>query len=181
VFNSLNWSPGPPAFTDRNLPRGYAPFNIVPIGSASPASAAKLVITYAVQDAAKHDDVAGVGHGIVNSFDLSGGSLQRLAQFGCLNSPWGVALAPNNFGPLGGSLLIGNFGDGRIGGYNSTNGQLIDLMRDHQGNILAIDGLWSLRVGSGTSGSANFGPDAVYFTAGPNDEKDGLFGSLTSH
>jgi uncharacterized protein (TIGR03118 family) len=163
-------SPG--AFTDLSLPSGYAPFNIVPDGN-------RLIVTYAVQDAAKHDDVAGVGHGIVNSFDLGGHSLQRLAQFGCLNSPWGVALAPNNFGPLAGSLLIGNFGDGRIGGYNSTNGQLIDLMRDHQGNVLAIDGLWSLRVGSGASGTNNnFGPDAVYFTAGPNDEKDGLFGAL---
>jgi uncharacterized protein (TIGR03118 family) len=163
-------SPG--AFTDLNLPSGYAPFNIVPVGN-------RLIVTYAVQDAAKHDDVAGLGHGIVNSFDLSGGSLQRLVQFGCLNSPWGVALAPNNFGPLAGALLIGNFGDGRIGAYNSTNGQLIDLMRDHQGNFLAIDGLWSLRVGSGATGTNNnFGPDAVYFTAGPNDEKDGLFGAL---
>jgi uncharacterized protein (TIGR03118 family) len=66
VFNSA-WTPGSTAFTDPKLPRGYAPFNIVPIGSASPASAAKLVVTYAVQNGEKHDDVAGMSHGIVIS------------------------------------------------------------------------------------------------------------------
>src|SRR5262249_8600705 len=92
----------PGAFTDPNLPRGYAPFNIVPV-------AGKLVVTFAVQDAAKHDDVAGESHGIVDIFNLNGQSFQRFAQHGQLNSPWGVAVAPANFGALAGSLLIGNF------------------------------------------------------------------------
>jgi uncharacterized protein (TIGR03118 family) len=160
----------PDAFADPKLPRGYAPFNIVPIGG-------RLVVTFAVQNAAKHDDVAGMSHGIVDTFDLSGGTLQRLVQHGQLNSPWGVALAPAGFGALAGSLLIGNFGNGHIDAYNPTTGEFIDKMRNPNGQAIVIDGLWSLRAGDGNlnGGAAN----AVYFTAGPNGEKDGLFGVIT--
>jgi uncharacterized protein (TIGR03118 family) len=182
VFNT-NFAPATPpgAFTDPRLPRGYAPFNIVPIGSPSGlASAAKFVVTYAVQNAQKHDDVAGMSHGIVNTFDLDGQSLHRLIQHGQLNSPWGVALAPASFGVLGSQLLIGNFGNGHINAYNPTTGEFVDKMRDAHGQAIVIDGLWSLRVGSNTAGSANFGPDTVFFTAGPNGEQDGLFGAITS-
>lgn len=184
VFTT-NFAPATPpgAFTDPGLPRGYAPFNIVPIGSGAPsglASAAKLVVTYAVQDAARHDDVAGMSHGIVNTFDLAGDSLHRLIQHGQLNSPWGVALAPANFGALGNQLLIGNFGNGHINAYNPTTGELIDKVRNPQGQAIVIDGLWSLRVGSNTAGSPNFGPNTVFFTAGPNGEQDGLFGTIAS-
>jgi uncharacterized protein (TIGR03118 family) len=166
-FNRVTSPPG--AFTDPKLPRGYAPFNIVPI-------AGKLVVTFAVQDATKHDDVAGQGHGIVGIFNLDGQSFERFAQHGQLNSPWGVALAPLNFGALAGSLLIGNFGNGHINAFNFTTGEFIDKIRDPRGKVLAIDGLWSLRVGNGGNGGKT---DTVYFTAGPNDESDGLFGALT--
>jgi len=182
VFNA-NFQPATPpgAFTDPRLPRGYAPFNIVPIGSPSGlASAAKFVVTYAVQDAQKHDDIAGMSHGIVNTFDLGGQSLNRLIQHGQLNSPWGVALAPATFGALSNQLLIGNFGNGHINAYNPTTGEFVDKMRNPQGQAIVIDGLWSLRVGSNTAGSANFGPNTVFFTAGPNGEQDGLFGAITS-
>jgi len=161
------------AFADPNLPRGYAPFNIVHIGD-------KLVVTYALQDAEKHDDVAGMSHGIVNTFDLSGGSVHRLIQHGQLNSPWGVALAPAQFGAFSNKLLIGNFGNGQINAYDPTTGRFIDKMRNPHGQAIVIDGLWSLRVGSSTAGSSNFGPDTVFFTAGPNGEQDGLFGAITS-
>jgi uncharacterized protein (TIGR03118 family) len=166
-------SPG--AFRDLNLqsedrPRlPYAPFNIVPV-------AGKLFVTFAVQDAAKHDDVAGMGRGIVDTFDLSGHSLRRFAQDGQLNSPWGVALAPASFGKLAGSLLIGNFGNGHINAFNPTTGKFIDSVRDPHGHILAIDGLWSLLVGNGGNGGTT---NTVYFTAGPNGETDGLFGAIT--
>jgi uncharacterized protein (TIGR03118 family) len=182
VFNT-NFMPATPpgAFTDPQLPRGYAPFNIVPIGAPSGmASAARFVVTYAVQDAAKHDDVAGMSHGIVNTFDLDGGSLHRLIQHGQLNSPWGVATAPASFGALANQLLIGNFGNGHINAYNPTSGEFVDKVRNLQGQAIVIDGLWSLRVGSSTAGSSNFGPDTVFFTAGPNGEQDGLFGAITS-
>jgi uncharacterized protein (TIGR03118 family) len=182
VFNT-NFMPATPlgAFTDPRLPRGYAPFNIVPVGSPSGmASAAKFVVTYAVQDAAKHDDVAGMSHGIVNTFDLDGGSLHRLIQHGQLNSPWGVATAPASFGALANQLLIGNFGNGHIDAYNPTTGEFVDKMRNPHGQAIVIDGLWSLRVGSSIPGSANFGPNTVFFTAGPNGEQDGLFGAISS-
>jgi uncharacterized protein (TIGR03118 family) len=166
----------PGAFSDVNLPRGYAPFNIVPVQG-------KMVVTFAVQDAARHDDVASESHGIVDTFDLKGLSLHRLVQHGQLNSPWGVAVAPANFGALAGALLIGNFGNGHIDAYNPTTGEFIDKMRDPHGKMLSIDGLWSLRVGSSVADTStttdnNFGPDTVYFTAGTNGEQDGLFGAL---
>jgi uncharacterized protein (TIGR03118 family) len=162
----------PGAFTDLKLPKGYAPFNIALTGG-------KLVVTYAVQNSAKHDDVAGMSHGIVNTFDLNGQSLQRLIQHGQLNSPWGVAVAPTKFGALAGALLIGNFGNGQINAYNATSGKFIDKVRSPHGQAIVIDGLWSVRVGSG---NPNGGDDqTIYFTAGPNGEKDGLFGSITSN
>jgi uncharacterized protein (TIGR03118 family) len=169
VFDA-GFAPATPfgAFADPRLPKNYAPFNIVLVGG-------KLVVTFAVQNAAKHDDVAGMSHGIVDTFDLGGQSLQRLVQHGQLNSPWGVAVAPASFGALAGSLLIGNFGNGRINAYNPTTGEFIDKVRDSRGQAIVIDGLWSLRVGNGGNGGKT---DTVYFTAGPNGEQDGLFGSL---
>jgi uncharacterized protein (TIGR03118 family) len=133
-------------------------------------------VTFAVQDAAKHDDVAGESHGIVDTFDFNGGSLHRLIQHCQLNSPWGVALAPANFGELAGLLLIGNFGNGQIGAYDPGSGGFIDKVRDPHGQAIIIDGLWALRVGNAGN---NGNPNTVYFSAGPNGEMDGLFGSLT--
>jgi uncharacterized protein (TIGR03118 family) len=120
--------------------------------------------------------VAGQGHGIVNTFDLSGNLLARFAQHGQLNSPWGVALAPASFGEFGGDLLIGNFGDGRINAFNPTTGEFLDKVRNPHGQAILIDGLWTIMFGNGGNGGD---PDTLYFTAGPNDESDGLFGSLS--
>jgi uncharacterized protein (TIGR03118 family) len=160
-------SPG--AFVDHALPRKYAPFNIVPITT-------RLFVTYAVQDADNEDDVAGQSHGIVNTFNLDGSMPQRFAQHGQLNSPWGVALAPDGFGPLGGALWIGNFGNGHINAYDPTTGEFIDKVRNPHGQAIVIDGLWTIKFGNGGSGGL---PNVLYFTAGPNDEEDGLFGSLS--
>src|SRR5215470_2287505 len=107
-------------------------------------------------------------------------AIHRLIQHGQLNSPWGVAVAPASFGALSNQLLIGNFGNGHINAYNPTTGEFVDKMRNPQGQAIVIDGLWSLRVGSNTASSANFGPNTVFFTAGPNGEQDGLFGAITS-
>jgi uncharacterized protein (TIGR03118 family) len=158
------------AFTDPSLPDGYAPFNIVEING-------KLVVTYAKQDANKHDDVAGQSHGFVNIFDLDGSGLQRLAQHGQLNSPWGVAVAPAAFGELAGDLLIGNFGNGHINAFDMESGQFLGKVRDPDGQAIAIDGLWTLRVGNGKAGGDT---DKVYFTAGLMRETHGLFGSICS-
>ena len=156
-------------FTDPTLPAGYAPFDIQNIGGI-------LYVTYAVQDGAKHDDVAGAGHGIVDAFGLQGNFLSRVATNGALNSPWGLALAPAGFGNVGGDLLVGNFGDGTINAYNPISGAFIQTLQDSSGMPLRIDGLWGLRFGNGgTFGS----PNTLYFTAGPNGETHGLFGELT--
>ena len=93
-----------------------------------------------------------------------------------LNAPWGVALAPANFGPLSNALLVGNFGGaGKIAAFNSVTGRFIDFLRDESGNVHGIDGLWALQFGNGASlGDSN----ALYFSAGPLNETAGLFGSL---
>ncbi len=162
-------TPSPNAFTDPRLPSGYAPFNIVLSGGV-------LFVTYAKQDAAKHDDVARPGHGFVDTFDLSGHMLARFAQRGHLDSPWGLAQAPASFGQFAGAILIGNFGDGRINAFDPGTGEFLGTVVNSKGQEILIDGLWSLRVGNGGAGGNT---NTIYFTAGPNGEKDGLFGSLT--
>lgn len=157
------------AFTDPKLPPDYAPFDIVLIGG-------KLYVTYAEQDSAKHDDVAGHAHGFVDTFDLDGGGRERFTQRGHLNSPWGLAQAPASFGQFASAILIGNFGDGRINAFDANTREFLGTVVNSKGEVILIDGLWALRVGNGKAGGD---ANTVYFTAGPNGEKDGLFGSLT--
>ena len=166
----------PGGFTDPDLPAGYAPFGIRALGGV-------IYVTYALQDADKHDDVAGVGHGFVNAFDTDGHLLRRVASRGRLNSPWGLALAPADFGQFGGNLLVGNFGDGHINAFDlerfEGNGELQERGQLHAANgaPVAIDGLWALAFGNG----AGAGPtNALFFTAGPFDEEHGLFGKVVA-
>jgi uncharacterized protein (TIGR03118 family) len=168
-------APGLPvdAFVDPRLQRGYAPFNIVPI---TVINTTQLFVTYAVQDADHHDDVAGQGHGIVDTYTLDGQMIARFAQHGQLDSPWGVALAPTTFGELAGDLLIGNFGNGQINAYSPTTGEFINKVRDPRNKAIVIDGLWTIMFGNGGSGGDK---NKLYFTAGPNGESDGLFGNLS--
>jgi uncharacterized protein (TIGR03118 family) len=155
-------------FSDPNLPAGFAPFNIQNLGG-------KLYVTYAEQNAGATRDVAGPGNGFVDVFDTSGNFLQRLVSGGALNSPWGLAMAPANFGAFSNALLVGNFGDGTINAYNPTTGAALGPMQDVNGNAVRIDGLWGLQFGNGaSSGPAN----ALFFSAGINSGRDGLFGSL---
>jgi len=156
------------AFTDRHLPHGYAPFNIV-------LADGKLFVTYAKQDRARHDDVPGHGHGIVNTFDLSGHKLSRFAEHGHLDSPWGLVQAPASFGQFAGAVLIGNFGNGRIHAFDPGTGRFLGPVVNSVGQKILIDGLWSLSVGNGKAGGD---ANAIIFSAGPNGEKDGLLGSL---
>jgi len=170
-------SAGAPAltgnFTDPTLPAGYAPFDIKNIGG-------QLYVTYALQDAAKHDEVPGAGNGFVDVFDTSGTFVKRLISGGALNSPWGMAIAPAGFGPFGGKLLVGNFGDGKINVYDPTTGTFLDTLDDQNGNPIAILGLWGLEFGNGAQGTST---DALYFTAGIPEpggavEDHGLFGNI---
>jgi uncharacterized protein (TIGR03118 family) len=155
-------------FTDPNLPAGFAPFNIQNIGG-------KLFVTYAKQDAARQRDVAGPGNGFVDVYDTSGHLLQRLASGGTLNSPWGLAMAPGNFGTFSNALLVGNFGDGAINAYNPTTGAFLGQLQDVNGNAIHIDGLWGLNFGNGVSSGPT---NTLFFSAGINGGRDGLFGSL---
>jgi uncharacterized protein (TIGR03118 family) len=154
-------------FADPKIPAGFAPFGIQNINGA-------LFVTYAKQNAAKHDDVAGPGNGFVDVFDTDGNLLRRLASRGPLNSPWGVARASFAFGRFSGDILVGNFGDGRINAFDS-DGQFLGTLANTQGKPVAIDGLWTLTLGGGKNSSS----DTLYFTAGPNNETDGLFGTVT--
>jgi uncharacterized protein (TIGR03118 family) len=154
-------------FTDPNLPAGFAPFNIQEIGG-------KLYVAYAKQDADAEDEVAGPGLGYVDVYDTSGNLLKRFASQGALNAPWGLTLAPRHFGAFGGDLLVGNFGDGVINAYDRRTGQFQGSLRNDDGNVIAIDGLWALRFGNGTIGT----PRTLLFTAGIGDEAHGLFGSI---
>jgi uncharacterized protein (TIGR03118 family) len=159
-------------FTDPNLPAGYAPFGIQNING-------NLYITYALQDAEHHDDVAGPGHGFIDVFNTNGVLEQRLVSQGDLNSPWGLALAPSSFGAFSGDLLVGNFGDGEIHAYNPSTGGLLGVLDDGNGNPITIQGLWGLDFGNGKFGAS---VDSLYFTAGiPGPgmiEDHGLFGDL---
>ena len=130
----------------------------------------------AKQDAAKHDDEAGAGNGFVDIFNLDGTLKERLISRGALDSPWGLQIAQSSFGSFAGDLLIGNFGNGMINAYNPTTGAFVGTIDGADGNPLVIDGLTGLTVGNGsvTGGSL----DTLFFTAGPNGESDGLFGSL---
>ena len=132
-------------------------------------------MTYALQDAAKHDDVAGPGFGFVSAFDAQGNFLSRIASDGSLNSPWGLAIAPSSFGEFAGDLLVGNFGDGRISAYDLGTHVFRGQLLGSNGNPLEIDGLWDLILGNGVSGGSL---QSIYFSAGPGDEQHGLFGVI---
>jgi uncharacterized protein (TIGR03118 family) len=154
-------------FTDPNLPAHFAPFGIQAFGNT-------LLVTYAMQDADAHDDVAGPGNGFVDVFTSSGQFVRRLISRGALNSPWGLALAPSGFGAFSHALLVGNFGDGTIHGYDPQSGRFIGTLMGKHGQPIQNDGLWGLRFGNGVAG----GSRDLLFTAGLNDEADGLFGEI---
>ena len=162
------------AYVDPGLPAGYAPFGIQTIGS-------RVFVTYGKQDEAAHDEIAGQGLGFVDVYDTAGMLLSRVAQHGQLNAPWGLAMAPADFGRFSGDLLVGNFGDGQINAYEElANGRFEHRgeLRDADGKSITIDGLWALQFGHG---APNNGPsNTLFFTAGPNGEANGLFGSITS-
>jgi uncharacterized protein (TIGR03118 family) len=172
VFNGA-WTNVTPAgsFTDPELPSGYAPFGIQTIG-------ARVFVSYAKQDADGEDEVAGQGRGFVDAYDLAGNLVGRVLGHGQLDAPWGLALAPASFGRFGGALLVGNFGNGEINAFGeNADGDFEHrgTLRNEDGTKLAIDGLWALEFGNaGNNGT----PDKLFFTAGPADETQGLFGYI---
>ena len=168
VFNSGFQQVG--SFTDPSVPKGYAPFNVQALGG-------NLFVTFAKQNAAKHDDVAGAHHGFVDEFNVNGQLIARVASHGPLDSPWGMAIAPQGFGAFTGDLLVGNFGNGKIDAYNLTTDKFVGHLLDADGKPLVIGDLWGLIPGNGgQGGNAN----TIYFTAGVQNEAHGLFGALNA-
>ncbi|HSS08957.1 MAG TPA: TIGR03118 family protein, partial [Acidimicrobiales bacterium] len=155
-------------FVDPNLPTGYAPFNIANLGG-------KLYVSYALQNAAKHDDVSGAGHGFIDVYSLDGVLMKRLVMMGALNSPWGLILATDHFGQFSDDLLVGNFGDGSIHAYDPTTGALRGTLTNPDGDPIQINGLWGLIFGDKSVGTTN----TLFFSAGIADEAHGLLGTLT--
>jgi uncharacterized protein (TIGR03118 family) len=155
-------------FTDPDLPRGYVPFNIQQIGD-------QVFVTFALQDAAKHDPVAGAGNGIVDIFDQEGVFIRRFVSNGPLNAPWGIVQSAAGFGPFSNDILIGNFGDGTINAFNPSNGNFLGSLKDSTGNVIRNAGLWGLIFRADGVGD----PNALYFTAGGDNEKHGVFGTIS--
>ena len=174
VFDG-NWAmvAVPGGFVDPMMPFGYAPFGIQTIGT-------RIFVTYGKQIPGDTDEAHGQGFGFVDAFDFEGNLVARVAQHGQLNAPWGLAWAPASFGRFGGDLLVANFGDGHINAYEEiANGhfEYRGYLRMGSGMPVAIDGLWAIQFGNGAT---NNGPvNTLFFTAGPNDEADGLFGTIT--
>jgi uncharacterized protein (TIGR03118 family) len=154
-------------FADPVLPSGYAPFNVQLL-------AGKVYVAYAVPGSG-NDEQTGSGKGIVSVFDTQGNFLARVGAHGTLNAPWGLAIAPASFGALAGDLLVGNFGDGRINAFDLTTNTFVEQLAGQNGNPLEIGGLWGLTIGN--DGEAGSSQD-IYFSAGPNDEANGLFGVI---
>lgn len=162
------------SFTDPDVPANFAPFGIRTLFG-------RLFVTFALQKPGAHDDQSGPGNGFVDIFDTDGTLLRRFASQGPLNSPWGLAVAPGDFGKFSNALLVGNFGDGRINAYDLLTGKMLGNLATATGDDLIIDGLWGLTF-SQEEGRFHEDRDSMatrlYFTAGINDEADGLFGFI---
>jgi uncharacterized protein (TIGR03118 family) len=156
-------------FDDDEIPADFAPFNIQGIGP-------NIYVTYAKQDAARHDPVGGAGLGYVAIFSPDGRKLAHLQHGDWFNAPWGVVLTPADFGEFSHTILVGNFRGGTIAAFNPLTGKFIGNMLDSGSAVVNIDGLWALVFGNGGAS----GPGStLFFTAGPDNESNGLFGTLT--
>ena len=155
------------SFEDPNVPAAYSPINIQSLDG-------KLYVAYARQDR-DGDGLPGNGAGFVSVFDTNGNFLNRVVSGNHLHAPWGMAMAPANFGEFSGDLLVANTATGRINAFDPGTGKHQGQLRDPSGKPVKIDGLWGLDFGNGvSSGDSN----ALYFSAGPDDHRHGLFGSL---
>jgi uncharacterized protein (TIGR03118 family) len=182
-FDGDHHSSGSRPFEDPQLPGDYVPFNVATVGN-------DVVVTYVLDPPGQQLPTAGPGLGYVDIFSSTGQLLQRLEHGSWLNVPWGVALAPLDFGRFSHDLLVGQFGNagntesaGFIAAYDMATGKFDGLLQDANGKPLVIQGIWSLAPGNVSP--SNLDPDdaplaQVYFTAGPNDETAGLFGYLAA-
>jgi uncharacterized protein (TIGR03118 family) len=163
-------------FTDAKVPKGFAPFGIQALNG-------DIFVTYAKQDAAAHDDVPLPGQAYVDEYTPDGQLVAHLVNSGKknapLNAPWGLAVAPADFGSFGGDLLVGNFGNGRVSAYTKRGRTWVykGQLRQADGTVIAIDGLWAIAFGNGSAAGPT---NTLYFLAGPSAQAHGLFGSITA-
>jgi uncharacterized protein (TIGR03118 family) len=160
--NQFNWVN---EFTDSNLPKHFAPFNVQFLNG-------NLYVAFAKREKHGIDELHGKGLGYVDIFDTNGNLVKQLISKGKLNAPWGMTIAPAGFGKYAGKLLVGNFGDGKINAYDSATGDYFGTLKGSDGKPIAIDGLWALDSGPGSR---------ISFTAGPDDETHGLFGTISAN
>jgi uncharacterized protein (TIGR03118 family) len=158
----------PGNFRDPTLPAGYAPFGIQAIGG-------RIYVAYAKQAASGPDEVKGAGLGVVAVFDTSGGFIKELAAGGALNAPWGLAIAPANFGSFSNMLLVANFGDGKINAYDPASGAFAGTVSKADGTPIVVDGLWGIAFGNGVDAQPT---NTLFYTAGPGDEAHGIYGRI---
>jgi uncharacterized protein (TIGR03118 family) len=163
------------AFADPTLPAGYAPFGIQALQNRA-ARATQIFVTYARQlEPDRSDPAIGAGLGLMNVFDTNGNLLRRLVPEGAaLNAPWGIALAPADFGTLSRALLIGNHGDGKINAYDPVNGTFRGTVSDTDAKPIVSRGLWGIAFGNDSNDQPH---NTLFFTAG-TDEADGAYGRI---
>jgi len=169
VFDA-KFQPVAPAggFVDPGIPAGFGPFNIMNING-------DLYVAYALKEPDGNDEVDGPSLGFVDVFDADGVLLRRVATRGKLNAPWGMALAPTNFGKFGNALLVGNFGDRTINAFDLKNRTPLGQLRTPDNQTLVIDGLWGIQFGNGVLSQPT---DVLFFAAGPAAETHGLYGFI---
>jgi uncharacterized protein (TIGR03118 family) len=158
------------SFSDATIPAGYAPFNVQQLGG-------HIFVTYALQDAAKHDDQSGAGHGYINEFNLDGTFVKRVASQGDLNSPWGLAIAPSSFGRFAGHLIVGNFGDGTLHVFDVNTDTEIGTIDTKGGTPLTLPGLWGIIPGNGGLAGS---PNELFFSEGADGESHGVLGLIVT-
>lgn len=156
------------SFIDPTLPAGYSPYNVRVLNG-------KLYVEFVPMS--NGNPIVGAGNGIVDVFDLNGNFQQRLVTGGPLNDPWGIAIAPVGFGTFSNDLLVGNSGNGEINAFDLATGTFLGTLENAQGQPIVSSGLWTLNFGNGGNGG---GTDTLFFTAGINGQRDGLYGSISA-
>lgn len=158
----------PGGFNDPSLPAGYAPYGIQTVGS-------QIYVTFAQRQASGDDEAHGAGAGVVDVFDTAGNLVKRLVTGGALNAPWGLAIAPSNFGTFSGMVLVANFGDGKINAYDPASGAFAGALSAADGTPLVLAGLWGIAFGNGVNSQPT---NTLFYTAGPGDEAHGIYGRI---
>lgn len=165
-------------FADSTLPKGYAPFGIQAVKNGS-GGTWQIYVAYAMQQPNSQDEAHGAGLGVVDLFDANGVFIKQLVHAGgALNAPWGIALAPADFGTLSNALLVGNFADGKINGYDASTGRFLGVVADATGAPFAVPGLWGIAFGNDAQNQPH---NTLYFAAGINDEANGVYGRIDLH